>query len=967
MHTFNWKRVVLFFLIFSFPLSILRAQQNAEAMAVTFIDTTSFTGTSSDSLLLFPLLDSLDKKKQHTPSDTILVNTLKLYPRIYNHSPIAAAVYYKLAGIESSHYQYEEALDLLNQALLTATKQDQANWADSVNRKLPGLYLDLQWNKEAAEQSNFLLKAGLSSTRDSALIYNSLGVSLLNQNENYKSLEAFHKVMALYQKVKDSLGMASSLNNIGVVFNNLERYDKAISYYKQAQTLYQQLNDSLKCARSFNNIGVAYLEKQLLDSAEWYFQSSLAIREAMDDSRGLTSTYNNLGILFEEKGLMEQAESFYRKSYALKKEMNDPYGLATYHLNMGFLKDKQGQYLQAIQFFKQAFAISEDYYFLDILYQASQGIAEAQASRGRFAEAYHFRSLETQYYDSLYKQNQALEIKKLERQQSLKAIKQEYEKQYALERVKTEIKQKRQERMIILLSGGFLLALIALFFFYRHKKWIDKKNQELARSNERIKESERFVLQALERTQALLDNSIVGIALITCDGIIKQVNRTLTKVSGYTESELLNEHVDIFYKDEGQRLEILNLRDAAFRNRQTFEYEGVVYSKESKPIPVHLSGRPLNFDVCEEIVWVVRDMSQLKQTQLQLNWFERFVESSNQGLAMASLDGDLVYLNPFMESLFGAMEIKKTIYNSYPASMQIKLSNEVIPTVLREGSWQGELQQQTLSGELLDTLEHFFVLKNEHGHAAYIADIITDITHLKKMEAELFNANKAKDQLFSIIGHDLRNPLGTLDSMLQLLVSNLKTMERERLQAIIENLQASASETYTLLENLLFWARGQQNKMEVTPVALNVSRIVASVENLLSSSALNKDITVSLEVPEDLYVKSDEIMTSTVIRNLATNALKFTPEGGEIHIGASEAGDTIQFFVRDSGIGIPAAEIPRLFDEHEFYSSMGTQNEAGTGIGLILCHRFVKANGGEIWVQSELDKGSTFFFTLPKA
>jgi PAS domain S-box-containing protein len=634
---------------------------------------------------------------------------------------------------------------------------------------------------------------------------------------------------------------------------------------------------------------------------------------------------------------------------------------------MGFLKDKQAKPISAIRHLKEAFEIGKKLHLFEIIYQSAQGIANIQARQNNFAEAYRFRTLENQYYDSLYRQNQAIEIKKLERQQSLKAIKQEFENEYALEIMKSEIKQKRQRRTIILLSSGILIALIAIFFFYRQKKWVGLKNKALSESNERIKESEQFVLQSLNRTRALLDNSIVGIALITSDGLIKQVNNTLCKSSGYTEDELVNQTVDIFYKDETQRREVINLRDAAFKKHQTFEYEGVFYSKNNKPIPVHLSGRPLNFDVCEEIVWVIRDMSQLKQTQLQLNWFERFVESSNQGLAMASLDGDLVYLNPYMETLFGAMNIKKTIYNSYPTSMQVKLSKEVIPTVLKEGSWQGELKQQTLSGELINTLEHFFILKNEHGHAAYIADIITDITHLKKMETELYNANKAKDQLFSIIGHDLRSPLGTLDSMLQLLLTNIQTMERERLHNIIENLQASASETYALLENLLFWARGQQNKMQVTPVVLNAHRITSNVRNLLKNNALIKNIKFTIDVPEDLSLKADEIMTSTIIRNLVTNAIKFTPEGGKIHIEARAAEQEIRFRVTDTGIGIPAADIPRLFDENEFYTSIGTQNEAGTGIGLVLCHRFVKANGGEIWVNSDIGKGTTFFFTLPKA
>lgn len=935
--------------------------------ALQGIDSTLLQGDYEDSIIVFPLLQQLNKQSKLSSVDSGNLKALYSYSKKFPKSPLLTQIFIKLGDIEKNTFQYEKALEHYNKALLKASKQNNKNTIYLINIKLATLYVDLQWYSCATEQCQKIISQGLSNINDSIVVYNKLAISLLNNRENYKSIETFLKVIEMNRSIGETIGIAASYNNIGVVFDNLERYDKAISYYNMAQKLYLNCSDSLEVSKTYNNIGVAYFQKGMLDSAELNFTLSLSIRELINDTKGLTSTYNNLGILMDEQGKYDNAEKYYNKSYSLKKALNDKYGIATYYLNIGNLDKSRKDNAKAIINLNKAFDIGKEYRFLEIIYSSAKTIGEIHSEQGNYQKAYQYSKIENAYYDSLHKQNQATEIAKMEHEHSLTDLKEEYEREYAMQMMQNEIKQHKQQRTITLLSAGFLFAIISIYFFIRQKRSIEQKNKILKESNQRIKESEQFIARSLNKTKALLDNSIVGIALLTPEGDIKQANKTLCKISGYSEAEIINKNIDIFYRDPQKRQEVLLLRDAAFKNRKTFEYEGILYDKYGNPKNIHISGRPIDFDIAKEIIWVIRDLSHLKKTEQQLNWFERFVECSNQGLAMAMLNGEVIYLNPYMQQLFGEVTTDKVIFSSYPASLQKKLHEEIIPQVLKEGKWEGELMQQTKNGELINTLEHFFVLTNDHGHPAFIADIITDITHLKKMEQELFNSNKAKDQLLSIIGHDLRSPVGTLDSMLQLLITNFNDISRERLQHILESLQVSTSETYSLLENLLFWAKGQQNELHVHPTVLDTQKTITSIRNLLMHTALHKNITITMEAEDNLFVRADEIMTSTIIRNIVTNAIKFTPEGGEIKIDTKELDNYIQFEITDTGIGIPVADIPHLFDEHEFYSTMGTRNEAGTGLGLILCGKFVKANNGQIWVKSEIDKGTTFVFTLPKA
>ena len=241
---------------------------------------------------------------------------------------------------------------------------------------------------------------------------------------------------------------------------------------------------------------------------------------------------------------------------------------------------------------------------------------------------------------------------------------------------------------------------------------------------------------------------------------------------------------------------------------------------------------------------------------------------------------------------------------------------------------------------------------------------------LVENEKKLKQLNAEKDKFFSIIAHDLKNPFTTLISFSKLLENNIDKYDMEKKKHIISMISKGLNNAYKLLENLLYWSRSQRGVIDFNPQKLDLFLLTEEIYNLLSNSAEIKSINLINTVPEKFSIVADKDTISTVIRNLVSNAIKFTPKGGEIIISAkyqtdNSGNDLAEVVVKDNGVGIPEEIKAGLFEINTNISSSGTENETGTGLGLILCKEFVEKHNGKIWVESEIEKGSSFYFTIP--
>jgi len=236
---------------------------------------------------------------------------------------------------------------------------------------------------------------------------------------------------------------------------------------------------------------------------------------------------------------------------------------------------------------------------------------------------------------------------------------------------------------------------------------------------------------------------------------------------------------------------------------------------------------------------------------------------------------------------------------------------------------------------------------------------------LEESEASLRDLNAIKDKFFSIIAHDLKNPFITIIGFSEMLAEQVHEKNYDGIWEYATIIQNSSQRAMDLLMNLLEWSRAQTGRMEFNPESFEIVSIINDVTELLNYVSQKKSITISSELPHNITVLADKAMIGTILRNLISNAIKFTNPGGEIVISAEQKEDELMVTVSDNGVGIKKEAIDKLFRIDVNYATMGTQNEKGTGLGLILCKEFILKHSGKIWVESEPGKGSKFCFTIP--
>jgi two-component system sensor histidine kinase/response regulator len=237
---------------------------------------------------------------------------------------------------------------------------------------------------------------------------------------------------------------------------------------------------------------------------------------------------------------------------------------------------------------------------------------------------------------------------------------------------------------------------------------------------------------------------------------------------------------------------------------------------------------------------------------------------------------------------------------------------------------------------------------------------------LEAKKLELERANASKDKFFSILAHDLRAPFTGLLGFTEIFLESFEEFSQDEIKESLYALQKTAKTVYTLVENLLMWSRLQRGVMEYVPQEIFIDKIAEYNVHLFASNAEQKQITLRNLIPEPTFAYADHNMFETVFRNLISNAIKFTHAGGSVEVSTKPHQTYVEVAVSDTGTGINHEDISKLFRIDFKHTTLGTAGERGSGLGLILCKELVEKNGGNIWVESEIGKGTTFRFTVPK-
>ncbi len=240
-----------------------------------------------------------------------------------------------------------------------------------------------------------------------------------------------------------------------------------------------------------------------------------------------------------------------------------------------------------------------------------------------------------------------------------------------------------------------------------------------------------------------------------------------------------------------------------------------------------------------------------------------------------------------------------------------------------------------------------------------------ELVIINKELQQLIQLNKDKNMFFSIIAHDLKSPFNSIIGFSELLMEQIKEKNYDKIGEFANIILQSSNRAMDLLMNLMVWAQSQSGRMDFNLEYFDIITLIDEVMLILNDIAEQKSIHIANTLPPSIQVNADKEMINTVIRNLITNAIKFTQPEGKITISAVDKQNELIVSVSDTGVGISKDRIEKLFNISNDYSTSGTQKEKGTGLGLILCKEFINKNNGKIWVESEIGIGTTFYFSLP--
>lgn len=494
---------------------------------------------------------------------------------------------------------------------------------------------------------------------------------------------------------------------------------------------------------------------------------------------------------------------------------------------------------------------------------------------------------------------------------------------------------------------------------------------------ERMK-AESKIIESEERFRNIFAISPDAIAITDIEtGIYADVNSAFEKLSGYERDEIIGKSsVNLgFWMDDNDRESFIsNLQINGFVDNHEISFaikDGSLINTLVSSRIIYLSGKSYLLNVIKDITDRIINENELKK-------LVSIIDSSNDSIVGMDLNGIIKSWNNAANMLYG-YKADEVIGKPYSILLTENNKDEFINAINKllndEIPKNFESIRITKDGILKNVSTTISPIYEPNGNLIGISSIARDITdkiliqnELKESEQNLRELNVTKDKFFSIIAHDLRSPIAAFKQMTELISDEYTSLSDDDLRKILIELKKSSNSVFELLDNLLTWSRSQRGKIPFAPENNYFKHVVNSCFNVLRAHAGNKQITLIDKVPIDANAYFDLPLINIVLTNLVSNAVKFTPEGGYIIVSSGINNDNPDYLlisVTDSGIGMNSSKISRLFKLDDNVSTLGTNKEKGTGLGLILCKEFVEKNGGTLSVESEVGKGSVINFTLP--
>jgi PAS domain S-box-containing protein len=457
---------------------------------------------------------------------------------------------------------------------------------------------------------------------------------------------------------------------------------------------------------------------------------------------------------------------------------------------------------------------------------------------------------------------------------------------------------------------------------------------------------------------------------LTCNKMFESFfGATAKEIVGKTDYDFVDrELADFFRKNDKNAIEV----GKPFSNEEwvTFASNGNRVLLETIKAPMYDSK-----GITIGVLGIGRDITDRKRSEERLrqseNQYRTLIQSMPDGVYRSTPEGKFIEVNDAMVRILG--------YDSKEDLMSIDIKSQLYFDSEERESLTKKMRLNELDvfplrkkdGTIVYIEDHGWLVTDENDNIIFHEGVSRDVTQRKIAEVQLQEYSEqlkelvaTKDKFFSIIAHDLKSPFNSILGLSEIIKNDARYLDIATIEQYAGIIYSTSNNTFRLLENLLDWARIQQSQMPFQPASLILKTIANEVIELSIEKANSKIIAIINYIPDNLIVMADRNMLNTILRNLISNALKFTSANGKVGIKAISKGNTTEISVEDTGTGIKQEDISKIFEIGSSFSKRGTENEKGTGLGLLLCKEFVEKHGGHIWVESEEGKGSTFFFTI---
>lgn len=708
---------------------------------------------------------------------------------------------------------------------------------------------------------------------------------------------------------------------------------RALEFAEEANRLAEEMGDDVNVARSAQFMGVFRLVFGNYRDALELLRNAYEIFDDFNHLEGKASSLFSIGLVYRKLGDFSSALEYYEQALKLAQQLNDEQNVSHILNNIGIIYDILNDHQKA----------------LDCYFKALSKFPESDNSTDK---AQLLGNIGVTYYHLG-----------------------EYEKSLTYQTQCYELAQKIDN------MRGVANSLNNLGILYIQLDDREKAREYFEKSldvNETLGEKHARVYGLLNVGRIWAESGDHGKGRMYFEKALNLANELESKELLYSVHEAFSElykDVENYKKAFEHHEKFHQLGNELFNKRsaETLRKMEVIHqvSEAEKEAEIY---RLKNVELAEVNQKLRDEIAQRKNAETFLLHLKKSIETTEIGVTITDLQGKIIYTNPADAQMHG-YTVDELIGKNSNIFAKPELREDTSIIELEEiPNWKRERINIRKDGvefpvELISNL-----IRENDGTPIGRVTICTDITERKKSqqiliesEQKLREANAAKDKFFSIIAHDLNNPLNGLLLCSEALEEHSRNFYYDEEQRYyIKTIKDMTERIKKLLQNLLEWSRAQTGKIKFNPETVELRHQIHNKIIFLSPLAKSKAIDLTTNVEDKIYVRADLNMLETILRNLVSNAIKFTPRNGSISISAVEKDDWVEISVSDTGIGIMPENIDKLFRIDVHHTTVGTDQEKGTGLGLIICKEFVEKHGGEISVESQFGKGTTFTFTLPK-